>query len=141
MLEQNSLRQSWYEMTAIAGTRMAPTQVGGTLEGPVQLIDFDVALDRLISESPRILAARAKLQADQIIQRIEFELQRQLAMVYQSYLTAVQNVRSYQEVIVPEAKLAYESLLDAYEEDRVDWPQVLESQLKYYQLRSHYTQH
>lgn len=202
MMAQNSLRQSWYEMTSIAGTRMEPTHVVGSLEGPVRLIEFDVALDRLVSESPQILAARAKLEADNIkvkretvepipdvtvsygygrnfeagenthnttigievplwdwnqgtirqaeadvmrshaeIERIQFALQRQLSMVYRNYLTAVQNVRSFQEVILPEAKLAYESLLDAYEEDRVAWPQVLESQVKYYRLRSLYTQH
>ena len=202
MMAQNNLRQSWYELTSIAGTRMDPTSVAGTLEGPVNLIEFDVALDRLISESPQILGARSKLEADYIkvkretvepipdvtisygygrnfearenthnttigievplwdwnqgtirqaesdvvrsqaeIERIQLMLQRQLSLVYQNYLTAVQNVRSYQEVIVPEAKLAYESLLDAYEEDRVDWPQVLESQVKYYRLRSLYAQH
>ena len=75
------------------------------------------------------------------IQRVEFMLQRDLARIYQQYLTAIQNVRSYQRVIVPESKLAYESLLDAYEEDRVDWPQVLESQLKYYQEQVVYTDH
>lgn len=202
MMAQNSLRQSWYEMTSIAGTRMEPTLVAGTLEGPVKLIEFNIALDRLVSESPQILAARAKLEADNIkvkretvepipdvtisygygrnfeagenthntsigievplwdwnqgtirqaeadvvrshaeIERVQFALQRQLSMVYQNYLMALQNVRSYQEVMLPEAKLAYEALLDAYEEDRVDWPQVLESQVKYYRLRARYTQH
>ncbi len=68
-------------------------------------------------------------------------LQRDLARVYQMYFMALQNVRSYQEVIVPESKLAYEVLLDAYEEDRVDWPQVLESQSKYYRLRAQYINH
>jgi len=202
LMIRNRLKSNWYELAAIAGTRQGLTPLTGTLEGPVSLIDFDVALDRLVSESPQILAARAKLQADEIkvtretvepipdvvvsygygrnfeaednshnlglaievplydwnqgtirqaeadvvrqrgeIQRVEFTLQRQLAQTYQGYLTAVQNVRSYQEVMVPEAKLAYEVLLDAYEEDRVDWPQVLAAQVEYYRLRTQYVQH
>jgi outer membrane protein TolC len=202
MMAQNNFRQSWWELISIAGTRSQPTPLVGTLEGQVQLIDFDVALNRLLSESPQILAARAKLQADEIkvrretvepipdivvtygyghnfeakqdthntaiglevplydwnqgtirqaeadvvrqrgeIHRIELMLQRDLARVYQTYLTAIQNVRSYQQVIVPESKLAYQVLLDAYEEDRVDWPQVLQSQLNYYRLRAQYVDH
>ncbi|EMI22803.1 Outer membrane efflux protein [Rhodopirellula maiorica SM1] len=74
------------------------------------------------------------------IERVELSLQRQLAKIYRDYLTAVQKVRSYQEVIVPESRLAYEVLLDAYEEDRVDWPQVLAAQLTYYQMRVQYVQ-
>lgn len=202
LLMRNQLKSNWYELAAIAGTRQSPSPLAGELEGPVSIIDFDIALDRLISESPQMLAARAKLQADEIkvkretvepipdlvvtygygrnfeakenthntslqleiplydwnqgtirqaeadvvrqrgeIQRIEFALQRQLAQVYQAYLTAVQNVRSFQEVIVPESRRAYKVLLDSYEEDRVDWPQVLEAQLEYYQLRTQYIRH
>jgi outer membrane protein TolC len=202
LMARNSFNASWWELVSLAGIRLQPTPMVGSLDGPVNPIDFEIALDRLVSESPQILAARAKLQADEIkvkretvepipdvvvnygygynfeageathntglsleiplydwnqgtirqaesdvvrqrgeIQRIEFMLQRDLARVYQQYLTAIQNVRSYQEVIVPESKLAYESLLDAYEEDRVDWPQVLESQLRYYHHRAAYINH
>ncbi len=202
LLIRNQLKSNWYQLVAIAGTRQALTPLAGTLEGPISLIEFDIALERLISESPQILAARAKLQADQIkvkretvepipdvvvtygygrnfeaeenthntavqleiplydwnqgtirqaeadvvrqrgeIERIEFSLQRQLAGVYQGYVTALQNVRSYKEVMIPEARRAYEVLLDAYEEDRVDWSQVLHAQSQYYQLRNQYIQH
>ncbi len=202
MMAQNNYRQSWWELISIAGTRMQPASLVGTLDGQVNPIEFDVALDRLLSESPQILAARAKLQADEIkvkretvepipdlvvsygygrnfeakenthntslaievplydwnqgtirqaesdvvrqqaeINRIELILQRDLARVYQAYLMAIQNVRSYQDVIVPESRMAYEVLLDAYKEDRVDWPQVLESQVKYYQMRAQYIDH
>lgn len=202
MMIRNQLKSNWYELAAIAGTKQSITPLDGTLEAPVSLIDFDNALERLVSVSPQILAARTKLQADEIkvkretvepipdlvvtygyghnfearenthmtalqmeiplydwnqgtlrqaeadvvrqhgeIERIEFSLQRQLAQVYQSYLTAIQNVRSYQEIMIPEARRAYEVLLDAYEEDRVDWTQVLNAQMQYYQLRTQYIQH
>jgi len=75
------------------------------------------------------------------IERIELFLQRQLAHAYQNYLTALQNVRSYQEVILPESRRAYEVLLGAYKEDRVDWPSVLRSQRSLYQEQQHYVQH
>ena len=202
LMIRNQLKSNWYELSAIAGTRQPLTPLAGTLETQVSMVDFDLALERLFSESPQILAARAKLQADEIkvkretvepipdlvvtygygrnfeadenthmtglqmeiplydwnqgtirqaeadvvrqrgeIERIQFALQRQLAQVYQNYLTAIQNVRSYQEVMIPEARRAYEVLLDAYEEDRVDWSQVLAAQMQYYQLRTQYIQH
>ena len=74
------------------------------------------------------------------IERVEFSLQRQLGNVYQSYLTALQSVRSYQEIMVPEARRAYEVLLDAYKEDREEWPRVLLAQTQYYDLRNQYIQ-
>ncbi|KAA5539477.1 TolC family protein [Roseiconus nitratireducens] len=202
LMIRNQHRANWYEMASLAGMRTQPTPLDGVLEGVPSLIDFDQALDRLTTESPQILAARAKLQADEIkvkretvepipdlvvtygygrnfeagqnthntglslevpiydwnqgtirqaeadvmrqrgeIDRIEFSLQRQLAQAYQHYLTALQNVRSYQEVILPESRRAYEVLLDAYKEDRVDWPTVLQSQRHLYQEQSTYVQH
>ncbi|MEQ8846669.1 TolC family protein [Botrimarina sp.] len=202
LLARNTLQQSWWELASLAGLRMRWTPLEGDLEGPVAPIDFEAALERLLAESPQVLAARAKLQADETkvkretvepvpdvvvtygvgrnfeatdtthnaglqvelpvfdwnqgtirqaeadvvrqraeIDRIELTLQRQLARVYQQYLTAMQNVRSYQEVIVPESRLAYEVLLDAYEEDRVEWPQVLDSQANYFRLKSQYIDH
>lgn len=202
LMIRNQLHAKWYEMASLAGLRMQPTPLEGSLEGELSLIDFDQALNRLTTESPQILGARAKLQADEIkvrretvepipdlvvtygygrnfeagqnthntglslevplydwnqgtirqaeadvmrqrgeIERIEFSLQRQLAQAYQNYLTALQNVRSYQEVILPESRRAYEVLLDAYKEDRVDWPAVLQSQRNLYQEQTNYVQH
>ncbi|MCC9601359.1 TolC family protein [Stieleria sp. JC731] len=202
LMARNQLRAKWYGMASLAGLRMQPTPLEGSLEGELSLIDFDQALNRLTTESPQILGARAKLQADQIklkretvepipdlvvtygygrnfeagqnthntglslevplydwnqgtirqaeadivrqqgeIERIEFSLQRQLAQSYQNYLTALQNVRSYQEVILPESRRAYEVLLDAYKENRVDWPAVLQSQRNLYLEKANYVQH
>ncbi len=202
MMARNQFNANWWELISIAGVRMQPTPIVGSLDGVVNPIDFNEALDRLVTDSPQILGARAKLSADEIevkretvepipdivvtyglgrnfeaqdtthstglqldiplwdwnqgtirqaesdvvrqrgeISRIEFMLQRDLARVYQQYLTAVQNVRSYQEVIVPESRLAYELLLDAYKEDRVDWPEVLVSQMKLYQQQALYVNH
>ncbi|WP_153556285.1 TolC family protein [Roseimaritima sediminicola] len=199
LLVRNQFNAAWWELISLAGMRMQPAPLVGALDGPVEPIDFEQALDRLVSDSPQILAARAKLAADELkvrretvepipdlvvtygyghnfeakqnthntalqmeiplydwnqgtirqaesdvvrqraeIARIEFDLQRRLAGVYQQYLTAMQKVRSYQAVIVPESKRAYEVLLDAYKEDRVAWPQVLDAQIKYYQLRAEY---
>lgn len=202
LMIRNQLRAKWYEMASLAGMRMQPTPLEGSLETTPALIDFDQALDRLTTESPQILAARAKLQADEIkvrretvepipdlvvtygygrnfeaaenthntglslevplydwnqgtirqaeadvvrqrgeIDRIEFSLQSQLAQTYQNYLTALQNVRSYQEVILPESRRAYEVLLDAYKDNRVAWPAVLQSQRDLYLEQTRYVQH
>jgi len=72
------------------------------------------------------------------ISRIELMLRRQLARVYQRYLTAMQHVRNYQAVILPEARAAYEVLLDSYEDDRAAWIDVLEAERLYFQLRREY---
>lgn len=198
----NNQRAAWWELTALAGIRMPPAPLTGALEGSVAPIDFEVALERLLSESPQILAARSKLDADEIkvkretvepipdivvasgvgrnfeardttvnttvqleiplydwnqgtiqqaeadvirqqgeIARIEFILQRDLARVYQRYLTAMQQVRNYQEVILPEARLAYEVLLDSYKADRAPWTDVLQAEQDYFQHRALYIAH
>ncbi len=72
------------------------------------------------------------------IRRVQLTLQEQLALVYQSYITANQYVESYEKVNLPELRRAYELTLDSYEDDRVDWPIVLTSQRLYFQARRDY---
>ncbi|MBW3598022.1 MAG: TolC family protein [Planctomycetes bacterium] len=74
------------------------------------------------------------------IRRTELILRRQLAQQYRQYLTALQHVQSFRDVILPESRKAYELLLDSYEDDRVAWPIVLEAQRDYYLLQITYVQ-
>ena len=74
------------------------------------------------------------------IRRIELLLRMQLAEQYRAYLTALQHVRNYQEVILPEARKAYEVMLDSYEDDRAPWIQVLEFEREYFLRRLVYLQ-
>lgn len=80
----------------------------------------------------------ARQQAE--IRRIELLLRRELGRVYDLYLTALQHVQNYEQVILPEARQAYEVRLDSYEEDRIPWTDVLAAQSGYYTLRSQYVQ-
>ena len=66
---------------------------------------------------------------------------RELAKRYRSYLTALQHVRDYQRVVLPEVRRAYELRLRAYGKNRQDWPQVLTAQNNYYHERLAYAQH
>jgi outer membrane protein, heavy metal efflux system len=72
------------------------------------------------------------------IRRTELDLRRRLAETYRRYLTAFQHVENYQKVILPEARKAYETLLDSYKDDRVQWPTVLEAEREYFQRREEY---
>lgn len=196
---RNQYVQAFNELTSLAGADLPLAPLEGSLEAPVAPIAWETALDRLLSESPQLMAARAKLDADEIkvkretvepvpdvivatgvgrnfeaedtttnlsimaeiplfdwnqgtirqaeadvarqraeIARIELMLRRQLAQIYQVYLTAMQHVRNYEVVIIPESRTAYEVLLDSYEDDRVGWPEVLDAEQMYFESRSEY---
>lgn len=72
------------------------------------------------------------------VRRIERLLRQQLAQQYRHYVTAVQHIRNYQQVILPEAKLAYDLRLQAYEVDRGPWTDVLEAERDYFGHRAQY---
>lgn len=72
------------------------------------------------------------------IRRTERLLRQQLAQQYQAYLTAVQHVRNYREVILPESKLAYDLQLQSYQVDRAPWTEVLAAERDYFQHRIQY---
>lgn len=72
------------------------------------------------------------------VRRTEQLLRQQLAQQYRNYLTAVQHVRNYEEVILPEAKLAYDLQLQSYEVDRAPWTEVLTAEQDYLQHRIQY---
>ena len=72
------------------------------------------------------------------VRRMELVLRRDLARQYRTYLTALQHVTNYQQVILPESRRAYELLLKSYQENRAPWMDVLESQKQYYWARKEY---
>ncbi|WP_164103564.1 TolC family protein [Candidatus Laterigemmans baculatus] len=72
------------------------------------------------------------------LRRTELVLRQQLAQQYRNYLTAVQQVRNYEQVILPEAKLAYDLRLQSYEEDRAPWTDVLQAEQDYFTHRVEY---
>ena len=74
------------------------------------------------------------------IRRVELTLRQQLFAVYRDYMTALQHARNLQTVILPEARQAYEVLLDSYEDDRTTWIRVLDAERNYYLQRALYVQ-
>jgi outer membrane protein TolC len=88
-----------------------------------------------------IRQARADLaRQHEEIRRIELLLRRELGRVYEMYLTALQHVQNFEQVILPESRQAYEVRLDSYEEDRIPWTDVLAAENGYFTLRSQYIQ-
>ncbi len=75
------------------------------------------------------------------IRRVSLRIQEDLAMVYRAYLTALQHVESYQRVVLPELRRAYELTLDSYEDSRNTWGDVLMTQRAYYMNRQAYVTH
>jgi outer membrane protein TolC len=69
------------------------------------------------------------------IQRVELELKNRLASTYQRYATALQHAAEYDRVILPETRAAYAELLRSYQEDRANWPDVLDAQHDYFDAR------
>jgi outer membrane protein TolC len=88
-----------------------------------------------------IRQARSDLARQQAeIRRVELLLRRELSRVYDTYLTALQQVQTFEQVILPEARMAYEVRLDSYEEDREQWTDVLAAERAYFTLRGQYIQ-
>lgn len=72
------------------------------------------------------------------IRRLELILKQNLARTYRDYLTALQHATNYGEVILPEARSAYELQLHSYKDNRITWPEVLRTQEDYFMLRAEY---
>jgi outer membrane protein, heavy metal efflux system len=201
LLAENRLRHSWQDLTAFVGVDLPFRPIGGSLEVPMQPIEWESALDRLLAEAPQLQEARAKLDGDRLqlerelvepvpnivvqagagqnfeanqgvgmlqiamevplwdknqgtirqaradlarqhaeIRRIELLLRRQLAEVYERYVTAAQHVANFEQVILPEARRAYEIRLDSYKADRIQWTDVLVAERGYFALRIQYVE-
>ena len=69
------------------------------------------------------------------IRRTELELRSRLATQFQTLIQAMTEITEYEGLIVPEAREAYRLELEAYREDRQDWPEVLTAQRDFTQRR------
>ncbi|REK17287.1 MAG: TolC family protein [Planctomycetota bacterium] len=69
---ENKLRTTWQELTALAGVDLPFARLSGTLEYGWPAIQWHEALDRVVTESPQMQAARSKVEADRM------QLQREL---------------------------------------------------------------
>lgn len=69
------------------------------------------------------------------VRRTELTLRQRLAMVYEEYAMAFEHATEYRDSIVPEMKAAYRELLGSYKEKRIEWPDVLEAQSDYAEVR------
>ena len=202
LMAENDYRASLSDLAAGVGAELREAELAGQLEGPLTVIPFEKATERLLDEHPGLAAMRLEVKADEItiqrekrelipnlmvgvgvgrnfetqeavysaqlsvriplfdrnqgtvqqaradlerqhaeVRRQELQLRRELAKRYRSYLTALQHVRDYQKVVLPEAQQAYELRLEAYRENRQDWPQALAAQNNYYQELLAYEQH
>ena len=83
-----------------------------------------------------IRQAQADLRRQQAEVRItELRLRRSLASQFQRYLTTRQQVRTYAEIILPEASERYATRLRSYKKNRENWRSVLEAQEDFFRRR------
>lgn len=89
-----------------------------------------------------IAQARADLSRQKNeIRRTELDLRQRLADQYDAYLTAYQNVLEFEAVILPARRDAYRLSLISYQENRLEWPDVLHEQEDYAMCRIDYLKH
>lgn len=200
---ENELQFAWENLTTAMGVQMPYRRLSGSLEGDTQILDWQSLLNHLLTQSPQLGEARAKLKSDEItlrrekvqkipnlnlgggygydqldrsgaalatfnvtniplfnrnqgtvqqaeadlarqkaqVQLVELQLRRQLADEYRQYLTALQHVRTYKSVILPELGKRYELMLKGYKDTRTDWPAVLETQRDFFKERLAYIHH
>ncbi len=72
MRAENHFQQQWETLGAVIGVdHFEPRGLAGSLEMETESIDWQTALHYVLTESPQLSAARAKIQADQITLRRE----------------------------------------------------------------------
>lgn len=64
LIAENRVRQRFIKLSSLIGIELASRPIDGNLDSEHELIDFDTARQRIMSKSPEILAAYAKLQED-----------------------------------------------------------------------------
>lgn len=67
----NHYRASSQELGATIGVDLSDAEIIGELEGEIRVIDFNEALNRIISDSPQLAAARSEFETDKIEVRRE----------------------------------------------------------------------
>lgn len=193
---QNEFAESFRQLTSVVGCSLPIGRVEGNLRPEESMPPFETVYAGLVEDSPEVLAARAKLVADQTtlqresvqwvpdvvvrggpgydftnndpvynagvqielpiydrnqgtvlqarrdlqrqqeeIRRVELQLRERLAMAYRMYATALQHATEYDRVIIPQRQDAYRELLEGYQDNRVDWPEVLRAQADYFAAR------
>ena len=64
---ENDLHQAWRTLVALVGCpQLAPTKLEDVLTNTQEPLDYELALGQLLSSSPELVAARQKIQHDQI---------------------------------------------------------------------------
>ncbi|GJL73194.1 MAG: cytochrome c [Nitrosomonas sp.] len=106
-----------------------------TVFGVQAFVEIPV-FDRNQGTIKQAYADLARQEAD--VELTELRLRRMLAEQFQQYLTSLQHVNSYQEVILPESEQRYKTQLQSYQAARETWPAVLESQRDYFNNRMQY---
>tara|TARA_A100001391_G_scaffold191277_1_gene164523 strand:+ start:146 stop:1663 length:1518 start_codon:yes stop_codon:yes gene_type:complete len=193
---QNEFAESFRQLTSVVGCTMPIGRIEGSLRPEEAMPPFETVYAALVEDSPEVLAAKAKLVADQTtlqresvqwvpdvvvtggpgynftnndpvynaavrlelpiydrnqgtvlqarrdlqrqqaeIRRVELQLRERLAMAYRMYATALQHATEYDRVIIPQRQHAYRELLEGYQDNRVDWPDVLHAQREYFAAR------
>ena len=199
---RNDLSQHLAELSALAGVAFADEELIGTLETEPILPSFEAEYGRILSQSPELLAAHAKLREDYItlrreqvepipdlfvtagpgynfdvnetianaaitvevplfdrnqgnvrkmqfnigrqkaeIRRTELDLRRRLAAEFNRLIQSLTEITEYEGLIVPQARESYRLQLEAYRDDRQEWPEVLAAQQAFTERRLELVQH
>jgi outer membrane protein TolC len=86
--------------------------------------------------------ARADLDRQKAqVKLVELQLRRKLAHLFREYITAIQHVQVYKQVILPELQARYATMLKSYEDTRADWPAVLDTQRDFFEKRLAFIHH
>ena len=102
----------------------------------VAVADVSIEIPLFDRNQGTVEQARADYHRQQNeIRRIELSLRKMLAAVYQEYALSYEHAAEYRDTIVPEARAAYRELLESYKANRVAWPEVLEAQRDYSEMR------
>ena len=105
----------------------------------ITTVQFGLPLPIFNRNQGNIRAAHADVhRAQQEVQRLELELMSRLARAFQRYETAVQQVATYNEQILPKARESLDLTTEGYRQQEFDFLQVLTAQRTYFLARLDY---
>jgi cobalt-zinc-cadmium efflux system outer membrane protein len=88
---ENDLQQSWRTLTAMVGCpQLTPTRLEDSLSAMQEPLGYELALGQLLNGSPELMAARQKIQHDQI------QLERERVQPIPNILTGVTVGRNFE---------------------------------------------
>jgi cobalt-zinc-cadmium efflux system outer membrane protein len=136
--DQIALRREQVEPIPNLNLR-AETGYNYAAQDTVASIEIGIRVPLFDKNQGTIMQARAELtRAQAEVGRVELMLRQRFAQAFTEYETAMLLATAYRADALPKAEQVYQLYVEAFQQRRAAWPQVLDAQREYYELYEEY---